>query len=75
MNIVKQKLKSRYLQRENLCYLGISDLSRLENIHQGFIDMYKKLNVSEIKLETIAESMLPTKGSIQKVYLRFLNQN
>lgn len=54
----EQKLKSRYLQRENLCYWGISDFSKLEIIHQGFIDMYKKLNVSEIKLETIAEQLV-----------------
>lgn len=54
----EQKLKARYLQRENLCYWGISDFSKLETIHQGFIDMYKKLNVSEIKLETIAEQLV-----------------
>ena len=51
----EQKLKSRYLQKENLCYWGISDFSKLELLNQGFIDMYKKLSVSKIELESIAE--------------------
>ena len=54
----EQKLKARYLQRENLCYWGISDFSVLENLQKEFTDMYKKLNVSEIKLETIAEQLV-----------------
>ncbi|HDR1942740.1 TPA: hypothetical protein QB660_002157 [Pasteurella multocida] len=54
----EQKLKSRYLQRENLCYWGISDFSKLEQIQEGFISMYKKLNVNKIELETIAEQLV-----------------
>lgn len=50
--------KAVYLQRENLCYWGISDFSVLENLQKEFTDMYKKLNVSEIKLETIAEQLV-----------------
>lgn len=54
----EQKLKSRYLQKENLCYWGISDFSKLELLNQGFIDMYKKLSVSKIELESIAEQLV-----------------
>lgn len=54
----EQKLKSRYLQRENLCYWGISDFSVLENLQKEFTDMYKKLNVSQYDLETIAEQLV-----------------
>ena len=54
----EQKLKSRYLQRENLCYWGISDFSVLENLQKEFISMYKKLNVSQYDLETIAEQLV-----------------
>lgn len=54
----EQKLKARYLQRENLCYWGISDFSVLENLQKEFTDMYKKLNVSQHDLETIAEQLV-----------------
>ena len=54
----EQKLKARYLQRENLCYWGISDFSVLENLQKEFTDMYKKLNVSQYDLETIAEQLV-----------------
>ncbi|OOF56296.1 DNA replication protein [Rodentibacter genomosp. 2] len=54
----EQKLKSRYLQRENLCYWGLSDFSKLEKIQEDFCDMYKKLSVNKIELETIAEQLV-----------------
>ncbi|MBN6710267.1 hypothetical protein JFL47_11420 [Haemophilus haemoglobinophilus] len=54
----EQKLKSRYLQRENLCYWGISDFTKLERLQEEFINMHKKLSVNKIELETIAEQLL-----------------
>lgn len=54
----EQKLKSRYLQRENLCYWGLSDYSVLENLQKEFTSMYKKLSVSNYDLETIAEQLV-----------------
>ena len=54
----EQKLKSRYLQRENLCYWGLSDFTKLEALNVEFIDMYKKLSVSNYDLETIAEQLV-----------------
>ncbi|MDO9827433.1 phage/plasmid replication protein [Glaesserella parasuis] len=54
----EQKLKSRYLKRENLCYWGLSDFSRLEKLQQEFIDVYKKLNLGQYDLETIAEQLV-----------------
>lgn len=54
----EQKLKSRYLQRENLCYWGISDFTKLEQLQEEFISMHKKLSVNKIELETIAEQLV-----------------
>ena len=54
----EQKLKSRYLQRENLCYWGLSDFSKLEKLQEEFCGMYKKLSVNKIELETIAEQLV-----------------
>lgn len=54
----EQKLKSRYLQRENLCYWGLSDFSKLEKVQEEFTTMYKKMSVSKVELENIAEQLL-----------------
>ncbi|MDE8035789.1 phage/plasmid replication protein, II/X family [Actinobacillus equuli subsp. equuli] len=54
----EQKLKSRYLQREGLCYWGLSDFSKLSLLQEEFINMHKKLSVSKIELETIAEQLV-----------------
>ncbi|TYG33314.1 hypothetical protein FW755_12480 [Lonepinella koalarum] len=59
----EQKLKSRYLQRENLCYWGLSDYSKLENLQREFADMYKNLSVNKIELQTIAEQLV-SKGIV-----------
>lgn len=54
----EQKLKSRYLQRENLCFWGISDFTRLESIQEEFINMHKKLSVSKVDLATISQQLI-----------------
>ncbi|TRC46176.1 phage/plasmid replication domain-containing protein, partial [Mannheimia haemolytica] len=54
----EQKLKSRYLKRENLCYWGLSDFSKLEQLQEEFINMHKNLGVSKIELQTIAEQLV-----------------
>lgn len=54
----EQKLKSRYLQRENLCYWGLSDFTKLEQLQEEFINMHKKLSVGKYELETIAEQLV-----------------
>ena len=41
VNPFEQKLKSRYLQRENLCYWGISDFSVLENLQRNLLTCIK----------------------------------
>ncbi|WP_370541489.1 phage/plasmid replication domain-containing protein [Actinobacillus pleuropneumoniae] len=51
-------MKSRYLQRENLCYWGLSDFTVLEKLQADFMNMYKKLSVSKYDLETIAEQLV-----------------
>ncbi|MDO9950823.1 phage/plasmid replication protein [Glaesserella parasuis] len=62
----EQKLKSRYLQREGLCYWGLSDFTKLENLQEEFINMHKKLSVSKIELETIAEQLV-TNGVVSSL--------
>ncbi|WP_413189453.1 phage/plasmid replication protein [Pasteurella multocida subsp. multocida] len=54
----EQKLKSRYLQRENLCYWGLSDFTVLEKLQVDFMNMHKTLTVSKYDLETIAEQLV-----------------
>lgn len=54
----EQKLKSRYLQREGLCYWGLSDYTKLEILQSEFLEMYRKLNVGKVELETIAEQLV-----------------
>ncbi|EIJ73204.1 replication initiation factor [Inovirus D_HF32_91] len=54
----EQKLKSRFLQKEGLCYWGLSDFSKLEPLQEEFINMHKKLSVSKIELNTIAEQLV-----------------
>lgn len=54
----EQKLKSRYLQKEGLCYWGLSDFTKLEPLQEEFLNMYKKLSVSKIELQTIAEQLV-----------------
>ncbi|QOI94929.1 phage/plasmid replication domain-containing protein [Aeromonas salmonicida] len=51
------KFKYRYLQREGLQYWGKSDYSRLETVMSEFTSLDKKLSVSNMKFETIAQQL------------------
>lgn len=54
----EQKVKPRYLTRNNMQFWGYSDLSPLENEHQKFLDTQNKLQVSKMNLQTIADELL-----------------
>lgn len=52
------KLKSRYLQRENLNFYGLSDYSKLKKLSNEFIHIDEKLKVTAMDFETISETLL-----------------
>lgn len=54
----EQKLKSRYLQKNNLIYWGISDFSSLTNLHNDFLNIDEKISVNAMDFETISEHLL-----------------
>lgn len=54
----EQKLKSRYLQKNDFCYWGMSDLSRLNQLHDEFLNVDKKLQVTAMDFESISERLL-----------------
>lgn len=54
----EQKLKSRYLQRNHLIYWGLSDYSILNNLHDDFLALDKKLMVTSMDFETISEHLI-----------------
>ncbi|WP_233118984.1 phage/plasmid replication domain-containing protein [Aggregatibacter actinomycetemcomitans] len=54
----EQKLKSRYLQKENLNFYGLSDYSKLKKLSDEFINIDEKLKVTAMDFETISETLL-----------------
>lgn len=54
----EQKLKSRYLQRENLHYYGLSDYSKLNHLQNTFLNIDSKLQVTAMDFETISEQLI-----------------
>lgn len=53
----EQKLKSRFLQREKMCFWGYDDFTRLNQLQEDFINMDKKLRVSKMTRQGIAEEL------------------
>lgn len=53
----EQKLKSRFLKRENLHFWGLSDYTRLNELHNEFLNLDKKLSVNAMDFETISEQL------------------
>lgn len=54
----EQKLKSRFLQKKNLSYWGISDYHELNDLHNEFINLDSKLSVTAMDFDTISEHLL-----------------
>ena len=59
----EQSLKSKYLQRENLCFWGISDFSKFYELQQEFTSMYKKLSVTKPEIQDVMEQLI-SKGVV-----------
>jgi X family protein/replication protein CRI len=51
----EQKLKSRYLRREELQFWGLSDHSKLSLLNNEFINIDKKLGINAMTYQSIAE--------------------
>lgn len=54
----EQKLKSRYLQKNNLLFWGLSDYSILNELHNTFLNLDEKLSVNAMDFETISEHLI-----------------
>lgn len=54
----EQKLKAEFLRRESLNFWGLSDFSRLASVHDEFVNIDRRLQVTSMSLENIAERLL-----------------
>ncbi|EKY6766841.1 DNA replication protein [Escherichia coli] len=54
----EQKLKSRYLQKHDLCYWGYSEFDILENLQHEFVSIVNKLSLTAYDVQTISESLI-----------------
>lgn len=62
----EQKLKSRFLARENLHYWGLSDYTKLNDLQNEFLNLDKKLVVNAMDFENISEQLLRV-GAVETV--------
>ncbi|WP_230589779.1 phage/plasmid replication protein [Gallibacterium anatis] len=53
----EQKLKSRFLQREKMCFWGYDDFTPLNQLQEDFLTMDKKLRVNKMTRQGIAEEL------------------
>ncbi|HFE7521650.1 TPA: phage/plasmid replication protein [Salmonella enterica subsp. enterica serovar Newport] len=54
----EQKIKSRYLQKHDLCYWGYSEFEIFEQLHDEFVAIVNKLSVTAYDVNTISEELL-----------------
>lgn len=54
----EQKFKSSFLSKQNLNYYGLSDLTKLTDLHNDFLNIDQKLKVSAMDLRTITETLI-----------------
>jgi len=54
----EQKLKSRYLIRENLRFWGIHDFSKLHQLHQEFLSIDKNLWTTAMDFQSISDELI-----------------
>jgi len=54
----EQKLQARYLSREGLQFWGLQDFEQIKKIHNEFLNIDNKLQVTAMTLETISEKLL-----------------
>jgi len=63
----EQKLKSEFLQREGLRFWGLFDENRFQTIHDEFLRIDEKLQVTAMDLQTISECLI-TNGIVKSTY-------
>lgn len=54
----EQKIKSEYLRREHLNFYGLGDLTQLVPLHDEFLSIDSRLQVTAMSFENIAERLL-----------------
>ncbi|HEI2850989.1 TPA: DNA replication protein [Escherichia coli] len=54
----EQKLKSRYLQKHDLCYWGYSEFEILEDLQREFVSIVNKLSLTAYDVQTISEALI-----------------
>lgn len=52
------KLNSRYLQKHDLCYWGLSEYDGLNELVEDFVKLPEKLSVTNMDIKTIASELL-----------------
>lgn len=57
----EQKLRSPFLKLNDLSYWGLSDYSKLNDIHKEFKNIDQKLKVSHMNLMTLTETLISEK--------------
>lgn len=62
----EQKLKSRYLQKHDLCYWGYSEFEILEDLQREFISIVNKLSLTAYDVHTISSALI-TNGIVDNV--------
>lgn len=55
---MEQELKSEYLQREGLCWWGLFDEGRFNEIHKRFLAIDEKLEATAMDYRTIADQLI-----------------
>lgn len=63
----EQSLKSGFLRKNNLAFWGLSDFSIVDSIHQKFLTLDSKLQVTAMDTQTISE-LLISKGIVTSTH-------
>lgn len=63
----EQKLHSELLRKERLAFYGLSDMSNLIPLHEEFLNIDSKLQVTSLELENIAQRLRST-GVVESTY-------
>lgn len=56
----EQKFKSEFLRRNNLCFYGLFDEADFRPIHEEFLAIDQRLQVSNMNIETITQQLIRT---------------
>jgi len=54
----EQKVKTEYLRRNDLCFYGLIDFKKLQDLHKDFLQIDQRLKVNAMTLENITEQLI-----------------